>query len=220
MADSPLMYLRLGESSGPTAFDETGRHDASEDGVLTWGVRGPLVLDGDTAIESVGAGGLIVNETGWLPTGSAQRTLELWFKPNLNTLTNRGISYGDSAGGGLLAFTYTASALHVSAGNCVLGIQNLTLSEKWYHVALVFPHGGTRCDEFLLYLNGQNLPISVLAGQGSALVDTSDSVLWINQTPAGEYNYCGLSEVAIYGTALPASRIAKHYQVATTTGAI
>lgn len=211
LADSPLMYLRLGEASGSTAADEIGQHDATEDGTLNWGVPGPLALDADTAINGAGAGGLVVNETGWLPVGSSARTIELWYKPNTSTVTFRGINYGQATGGAQVLFSYTHNELSVSVSNCRFGVQGLSLSGRWHHAALVFPSGATRCDEFLIYLDGQRLTPSVISGSGATPINTVDTALMINQLSSGTSNDCEFDEVAIYGSALSDQRIFDHY---------
>ncbi len=218
MADSPLMYLRLGESSGPTAHDETGNHDAQVDGILTWGATGPLILDSDTAVESNGTGGLRVSQTGWLPVGASERTIELWFKPNSNTLAYRGVNYGDAAVGARLLLIYTIDEVSVAVSSCRFGVTGLSLADHWHHLVLTFPHGATRCDEFLFYLDGALLTSSVLGGAGSTLINTVDSALLINQSASSAFNYGALDELAIYDHALSAERIYAHYQAATASG--
>lgn len=218
MADSPLMYLRLGESSGPIAYDETGLHDAVEIGTLDWGVLGPLALDSNTAVESSGTGGLAISETGWLPIGSTERTIELWFKPNNHTLAFRGINYGIDAVGKRLNFIYTAGEISVAVSNCRFGVQGLSLVDQWHHFVLVFPNGASRCDEFVFYLDGQPLAATVIGGQGGTQINTSDSVLTINQTTSGARNYGVFDEVVIYGIALSAQRVLDHYRAGVVMG--
>lgn len=216
MADSPLMYLRLGESQGPTAWDETGQHHAAVEGELVWGIPGALALDGDTAVSGAGTGGLAITETGWLPTGSSPRTIELWFKPNAGTTSFKGITYGGVANGTRVAFIYMRDNVSVFVINCLYGVAGLSLSDQWCHAALVFPVGATRSDEFLIYLNGQQQSPSVLFGDGTTAVNTSDSGLFINMQDGGDANDCDFDEVAIYGSALSAQRILAHYRAGIT----
>jgi Concanavalin A-like lectin/glucanases superfamily len=220
LADSPLMYLRLVESAGPTACDETGRHDATEDGTLVWGIQGPLAFDSDAAVGSTGAGGLVINETGWLPIGSSERTFELWFKPNNNTLIYRGINYGAASSGGTQSLIYTASEISVAVSECRFGIQGLSLAGQWHHAAWVLPDGATRCDEFVIYLDGQPVLASVLYGSGATQVNTADSTLKINQYVSGIANNCDFDEIAIYGGALSSQRILDHYTSGVNAGAL
>jgi len=219
LADSPLMYLRLGGSSGPTSLDETGQHDATVDGTLAWGVQGPLALDGDTAVDGAGTGGLTVSETGWLPVGSSARTIELWFKPNANTVPFRGINYGVAAGGKQCQFSYSSLDLSVSVSNCWFGLFGLSLTYQWHHAVLVFPSGATRCDEFLLYLDGQRQSSVVISGVGSTAINTADTPLNINQLVSGSYNDCEFDEIAIYNSALSDQRVLDHYLVGVLVGA-
>lgn len=219
MADSPLIYLRLGESSGPIANDEAGQHNAIEVGTLSWEVSGPLVLDSNTAIGSSGTGSLVISDTGWLPIGSVERTIEIWCKPNNNTIALLGVNYGTSVAGSSLNFIYTADEVSVDVSNCRFGVQGLSLADQWHHYVLVFPNGATRCDEFIVYLDGLPLAATVIAGQGGTQINTSDSILLINQATSGERNHGDFDEVAIYGSALSAQRIFDHYQAGINTGA-
>lgn len=211
LADAPLTYLRLGESQGPTAFDETGRHDAAVDGTLVWGIKGAIAFDGDPAVSGAGTGGLLISQTGWLPTGPDPRTIELWFKPNTGTALFGGVNYGEPTGGARLLFSYTHNELSVSVTNCRFGVQGLSLADAWHHTALVFPQGATRCDEFLLYLDGQPLSPTVMVGSGGTPINTSDSPLMINKLDGGGSNDCDFDEAAIYGSALSGQRILDHY---------
>lgn len=219
MADSPLMYLRMGESSGTIAYDETGQHDAAVEGSLVWGIPGALCIDSDTAASGAGTGSLLVSETGWLPIGSAPRTIELWFKPNTLTSVLKGITYGGTLDGTRLMLSYTQSELSVYVTSCYFGVQGLSLSGQWHHAALVFPSGATRCDEFLFYLDGQQLSPGVIFGSGSASISTSDSGLLINKLAGGGANDCDFDEVAIYGSALSSQRILDHYLAGAVTEA-
>ncbi len=212
------MYLRLGGSNGPTAHDETGNQDAQVDGVLTWGTTGPLILDSDTAVESNGTGGLRVSQTGWLPVGASERTIELWFKANSSTVAYRGINYGNTSAGTRLLMTYTTDEVSVAVVNCRFGVTGLSLDEQWHHLVLTFPIGATRCDEFSLYLDSALLSASVLAGAGSTIINTADSTLLINQSANSDFNYGSLDELAIYDHALSTERIYAHYQAATASG--
>ena len=218
MSDSPLVYLRLNESSGSIAHDETGQHDAAVDGSLTWGVELPFVFGGAFGARSDETGGLSVSETGWLPVGSSARTIELWCKPNSATKIYRGVNYGSTGTGTRLNFSYLVDEVSVAVGNCRWGVQGLSLADEWHHFVLVFPVGATQCDAFQFYIDGQFTSASVLVGQGSTVINTNDTALMINQFEPGTPNDCSFGEVAIYGSALSAQRILEHFQAATETG--
>jgi Concanavalin A-like lectin/glucanases superfamily len=214
LADSPLIYLRLGESAGPTAIDETGQRNATEIGAMSWGLSGALGLDSDTAVGSSGTGGLRVNTTGWLPIGSSARTIELWFRPTANPNAFRGVSYGSTASGTHLTYIYTTTSMIVSAGSSGFGAIATNTINQWHHTAIVFPAGATRLDEFLIYRNGAPVSTQTFYGLGSTPVNTSDSALHINMDETGGFYNCDIDELAIYDTSLSAVRIKAHYDSA------
>lgn len=219
LADSPLMYLRLDEASGSSAYDQMGNHPAAVEGTVQWGVAGPMSYFGQTGMAAGGTGGLIVQETGWLPLGHAARTFELWYRPSASASAFLGINYGQASAGGLLMWSCTASELSVYVSNCLFGVRGLTLAGGWHHIALVFPAGATRCDEFILYLDAEPLNATVLSGSGGTLINTQDSALRINPLAGGYANDCDYAEVAVYATALSAQRIREHYTAGALVGA-
>lgn len=214
LADSPLIYLRLGEASGPTAFDETGQHHATEVGVMDWAQAGSLLHDPDTAVGSAGTGGLSVNETGWLPVGSESRTIEMWFRPNANSVPTSGMFYGSFQTGAAIILTLTPTRVSVTVFDCEVGVSNLNFADEWHHAAFVFPDGATRCDEFVIYLDGVLFVPGVIFGDGATLINTTDSALNINMLLVNLFNNGLVDEFAIYGTALTAQRIKEHYDSA------
>ncbi len=220
MSDSPLIYLRLNETAGSVAHDQTGQHDAKVDGDLTWEVGLPFIYGDASAAGSDETGGVSVSETGWLPIGSSARTIEAWCKPNSSTRIYRGINYGSTGAGTRLNFSYLANEVSVAVGNCRFGAQGLTLADEWHHFVLVFPSGAARCDEFIFYIDGLAVTAVVIAGQGATTINTGDSSLMINQFEPGLANDCEFAEVAIYGSALSSQRIQEHYQAATESGVV
>jgi len=214
LADSPLIYLRLGEPSGPTAVDETGQHNATEVGVINWGLSGAIGLDSDTAVGSSGTGGLRVSATGWLPVGSSARTIEFWFRPSANPNAFRGISYGLTSSGTNLTYFYSTTSIMVSIGASAFGTLASSTLNQWHHIAVVFPVGATRLDEFLIYRNGIPVSAQTIFGLGSTLVNTLDSALHINMDESDGFYNCDIDELAVFGTALSPARIKAHYDSA------
>jgi hypothetical protein len=213
LSDLPLMYLRMGESSGPIALDEVGSRHATEVGVMDWGLQGSLRFDADTAVGSLATGGLSVNSTGWLPTGSGPRTVELWFRPSAATSPFLGISYGSGLLG-MLTFVYSSGGLLVSVGTNGFGGTTANLTDQWHHAVFVFPAGASRLDEFAIYVDGAPITMQLFFGSGATVINTNDSPLWINQSDTGTFNNCEIDEVAVYDTALSAQRIKEHYDAA------
>src|SRR5207244_2656836 len=72
LADNPLVYWRLGESSGTTASDSsghgvTGQYQAG----VTLSAPAALVGDTDTAVASTGAGVAVTGSDAGLPSGTS-----------------------------------------------------------------------------------------------------------------------------------------------------
>ena len=151
--------------------------------------------------------------------GSSPRTIELWFRPVPSTAFFQGVYYGQAGVGGAVLLSCTAGELQVSVYNGIFGVQGLSLAGGWHHFVLVFPVGGTRCDEFLFYLDGQSLNPVVISGSGATLVNTIDSRLQINQFSSGYSNVCDYAEIAIYAAALSEQRIREHYLAGKLVGA-
>src|SRR5262249_54513852 len=60
LADNPIGYWRLGETSGPTAFDSSGLgHNGTYTGGVTLGVPGAIVDDPNTAARFNGSTGYV-----------------------------------------------------------------------------------------------------------------------------------------------------------------
>ena len=213
LEDSPLLYLRMGESSGPTAYDQAGQHHATEVGTLNWGLSGALSSDDNTAVGSSGTGGLRIDTTGWLPTGSSARTIELWFKPSESPNGLRGICYGMNPDRKLTLY-YSDATVLVAVGPSAFGTITPSQAGTWHHVACVFPHPATNLNEFLIYLNGSQMTCQTIYGTGETAINTSDSPLYINTDEAGNYYNCDIDEVAVYAHALTSERVLSHYNAA------
>lgn len=55
-SQNPIAYWRLGESAGPTAFDETGNHDGTYTGTPGFSQPGLISSDPDTSIDTTSGG--------------------------------------------------------------------------------------------------------------------------------------------------------------------
>ncbi|MGH9073698.1 MAG: LamG-like jellyroll fold domain-containing protein, partial [Acidimicrobiales bacterium] len=94
LADSPIAYYRLDETSGTTMCDSSssannGTYNASG---LTYGAAGALASSSDTAISADGTSSGLVGQSNSDPTGLTGNhgfTLEAWFK-NAEHSTNNG----------------------------------------------------------------------------------------------------------------------------------
>jgi hypothetical protein len=79
VADSPISYWRLGETSG-SVVDEMGAANGTVNGTITRGVAGLLAGDPDTAYEFPGGSGHFIG-TGWSSLyNRSNLTVEAWIK--------------------------------------------------------------------------------------------------------------------------------------------
>lgn len=220
LADSPVAYWRLGETSGTAAVDEMGTYPGTYVGSPTLGASG--IFTGNTALTVNGT-------TQWVttdltpPTGSAARTIEMWAKPSVIDATERrAFGYGNSTITGLfcaLSIETVASVRHAlfrhAGGNRRFAWPSAAGS--WVHVALVVPSGAATTDDVLLYLNGVSVAGTRNAGSNQTLA-TSAITIAIgagNDNGTVSFPFSGtIDEIAIYPAALSPTRIAAHYAAA------
>ncbi len=211
-SDSPDIYWRLDDQSGPTAAD-TSPNVAP--GVYSGGVayNTPSPVSGSTgsAVTFDGSSGTVASSQQY--ANPTVYTEEAWF----NTVTTRGgriIGFGDQQSGnsnnydrhvymlnnGQLAFgTYTGQAnLATSAGSYNDG--------QWHHVvATQGPDGMT------LYVDG--LPVATNAQTAAQSYNgywrVGGDSDWGGDSP---YFAGVIDEVAVYSTELSAARVQAHYQ--------
>jgi len=214
LADSPVAYWRLGESSGSTASDEIGSSDGTYGGGVTLGVTGALSGDSNTSISLAGSStrydGVTVSS---LTTASYSSgiTIELWVNWDSTNYSGFGIeAYRDSNNRIFLDtrdstphWDFRISGTWYS--NVGAGFQN-----GWHLYA--FTHDGT---------NAKTYRDGVLQNTQSASATTFDPTsMGIGQGSAG-YNVFtgGIDEAAIYNSALSATELLAHYTAGASTPA-
>lgn len=214
-SDDAAGYWRLGETSGSTAFDASGRaHNGTYANGVQLGVAGALSGDINTAARFDGSNDMI-NIADHVDFRPSQITLEAWVRPDTTVGTYDTVimktsssSWNDGYGiyctsTGTLAFYVNNWSTHRVLGSVAL--------ETWSHV--VGTYDGTTLK---LYINGAL--VDSLAY--TAAIAHSSQPLRIG---AGEGNYIwdgNLDEVAAYGLALTEERIRAHYQAGLATGPI
>jgi hypothetical protein len=230
LADSPVGYWRLGESAGTTALDASGNgRSGTYVGGVTRGTAGALASDTDKAASFNGVDGLvsIPPSSAW-SMGTANFTAEAWVNPN-----------GDSGHGILSSFYYTGkgatlhqgwqvklggtSGVH-STGRYVWvrlwamnSSQDVRFSSAlpagaYSHLAIVVDRtaGALR-----LYLNGALKQTVALTVAGSIDPPAGKILeLGVKRVGAAQFLAGRLDEVAVYRTALSASRIKAHFDAA------
>jgi hypothetical protein len=212
LADHPLAYYRLGETSGTMAADASGNSlNATYTGGVQLGNLGALPFDPNTAVQLDGNSGYVQ-----LPSGFADFTTgftaELWAFPTTvaNYQTFFDLSNGPYSDNILLVREGTTNNLlfqtyYANSGGPVVRAVNAIELNKWQHFTITMDGLGN----VSLYKNGALLVTGATTVPRN-LVRTSNS---LGRTGFGGYaQYAGkLDEVAFYGTALSPARVQDHY---------
>jgi len=229
--DNPLAYYRLNETGAvpTTAVDATTNgNDATYQSQLVLGAAGPRPSDGFAGFATTNnapsfnqqANDYIAMPSGFLPTGSAKRTIEGWFYSDDDTANQdqRFFNYGPNATGDRVTISAANTRVAVAVSGHNWGKDGLSLGAGWHHLAVVFPAGQTLSNKWKLYVDGAELTgLTTLAG-GTTTVTSVDSNQWIGRD-SGAATYDGrIDEVAIYNTDLSADKIRDHYLAATGYG--
>ena len=219
LADNPLLYWRLDETSGTNVVDysgngRTGTYTPGTLGTITLGQTSALPHDADTSITVA-----LSATNGWI--GSAASTAfdttsvsgEIWVNPTSGQVNKHGVIFhGPSPGTGRWYFRInpTTGEVEIVAASTLLTGQFLNFN-TWTHVVVTFDNSDSK---WRLYRNGSLIYTSGASG----LAAVTNKPIYIGKnngtSVGGETFVGGLDEVAIYGTALSATRIAVHYNAA------
>ena len=144
------------------------------------------------------------------PQGSGARSVAGWFRPADGTHQGRTFfSYGQSSFG--RRFSITADRTRVSVG--VLGhqwgVNGLSLSDAWHHVAVTYKAGGDSSD-FRIYLDGVLQQAVTLSGE-SRQVNTGANFARIGRSNGSDYYEGKIDDLRLYDDALTAQQVARLY---------
>ena len=205
LADNPLTYLRLSETTGTVAQDASPNdRDGAYAGDVTLGAAGPFAEAG-TAVQLAKTGGVDV------AVPAASRTLELWVNPNrLRKGEQAGIAaHGDPAGDGWAFGVGTKRKLAFVSGG-VRAQSKVTLpSAVWSQLTVTWSNS-----KVLIYLNG-SLAKSINAP--GALPGSSSGAVKLGGNGAGAFTgpFAGrVDEVAFFPEQLSAADIQARFAVA------
>jgi hypothetical protein len=213
MADSPLGYWRLGESSGTVAANQLSTGNGTYTASPTLGQPGALFGDPAT---SVGFNG--TTQYVQVPNNAAfnttQFSVEIWARPNSVAGAYRGVisSRVYPLGWTLYQGQDGSWEFWVNSGAGMTSIYSdaPATANTWYHLVGTFD--GTNV---LLYVNGV---VSSTTGTASGYAPQTTTPLQMAQAePADNLHFPGrLEEAAVYSTALTAAQVQRHYSVGTT----
>lgn len=201
IADNPISYWRLNETSGTTATDQMGRNNGSITGGVTLNQPGPMsddsamAFDGSTGYVWVGVSPSLMPATAsleaWIKTTTTQYTCILRNRTYGYSLETRvdgssaSVLYTNGSGGGPLAQTGYADGL-------------------WHH--LLVTYNGTNAVE---YFDGQ--PVITTSLTGSLIYGDGAFAIGRDGNDSGFYWNGQIAEVAVYDHALTATQVANHY---------
>lgn len=227
--DLPFLYYRLNELSGPTVTDSSGngRHGTvSGTASPTWyaGTIGALTNDTDTAFTSSGSNSAAISTPAPPVAGPTSLTISVWLRTTTTTggrLVGFGLNPSGSnatqdrqlymAPNGTLVF-----GVYNSASASVRTVQTTTAYNDgaWHHVVAVLdaadPTSGMR-----IYVDGTQRIAGAYATPeaytGHWRVGWDAVPANWTATPGGTTFNGAMDEVAVYHSALPATRVSAQY---------
>jgi hypothetical protein len=225
LADKPVFYWRLGETSGTAAADSSvSGYPGTYVGAPSLGTGGALANDADGAVGLTRASTQYVERVAAmpiLPSGAAARSLEAWIYP-LDTTGGAILAYGAASAGAGQSFILQMSGPSpmylftdgVNAGN------NITITGSqippvnvWSHIVFTMTAAGA----WVYYLNA----VQALTGTFGTAINTvvtrarvgqrSD---WDAPSTGNSALYNGrIDEAAIYPVVLTPQQVLDHYRV-------
>jgi hypothetical protein len=213
LADSPLAYWPLNESSGSTAFDQIGSNDLTYVNTPTLGVTGLIAGEADTAVSFDDASSEYAEITGGLTYPTAfPFTLEILMSSSTETGNDYLISIVDNSKSNV---QYGVKVKATTTGAAAIFKMNTSYTEAVgttdvltggvFHIVAVFVDNDTA----KLYVNGSeeaDLTTSITMSSG---VDRLSLARAGDSTPGFHFDGT-LQHAAIYDFELSTARISAH----------
>ena len=141
------------------------------------------------------------------PLGDSARSFTGWF--NADSATGQGLSffaYGANGFGRRFSITADRTEASVGVGGHRLGVQNLSLSSGWHHIAVTYAAGG-KSRSFSIYVDGVLQSSSTLGGSARA-INTGSTAAYIGRNRSGTLYYEGnIDDVRLYDYQLSAEQV-------------
>jgi hypothetical protein len=226
LADQPLFYHRMTEGTGTTSMIDTSPHGSTGVyGVATsttsyFDVPGPAIGGIQEGVALNGVSGFVTTEVSVV--APAAFSVELWVK---TTTTNGGklIGFGDKRVA--LSTSYDRHIYLDSTGNLLLGVEDAGVKKTvqslsavndgvWHHVVGTFGAG-----TLALYVDGalhaSGAAASALSMSGFWRLGGDQLAGWPSQPPSN-FVEAHVDELAVYPSALSATRVGDHFAARTT----
>jgi len=220
IADSPIAYWRLGETSGTTAVDEVGTNDGTYVGSPTLGATGLLAGESDTAVDFAPSDSdyvEVADSPAISPT--AALTLEAWVEFDALPVTYPRIIAKDDTAGQSYQLLVEASTskpfFRVKDSTDTTwhgGVFDTALNAgEAYHLVGTFDGTTLRA-----YVNGTQ---EATTYSFTGAVNDGATVLRFGRhgNLSGSYWDGRIDEVAIYDSALSSTRVQAHYDAGAST---
>jgi large repetitive protein len=213
LADKPVAYWRLGETSGTTVVDRTGRGNDAVAANCTRGVPGAITGDSDTATSFNGSSSSVSSGADLAFVGNAFWSLEAWARPVGGSMDYQQILNKQDNNGGATRQGY---ALWIRPGMDI-GI------ERYIDGVSVQPRAASLEPAVFTHLvatyNGATLSLYVNGLLANALPDTRPAKpqplpFRIGAGENSSYFSGTVDDVAVYDTVLSPARILVHYRAA------
>ncbi|HLJ92090.1 MAG TPA: LamG domain-containing protein [Gemmataceae bacterium] len=211
LADSPIAYYRLGESSGGIAVDSSGSGlNGLYFGGYTQGVSGAIANDSDTAVSFDGASSHIRV----LSAVGDDFSVELWMNTTTDSLfgaqgyQGTGLVWSDvpgTANDWIVAYLNDVACFFTgNPDDSIIGMTPLN-DGNWHHIVATRVKGGDKN----LYVDG-NLEANGTTN-GNTLM--GNPVIEIGGNTLDRRYFAGsLDEVAFYSAALTPNQVLTHYK--------
>ena len=203
LADTPIAYWRLGETSGTVAADSSGSHLDGTFVHVTLGVAGALAGDTDKAARFNGSNGVVEVSNDSVLRLNGSWTIEFWARQISFMNAKPGI-LGKGTGGNKNTYSVFADSggqLWLQRNNKLVGSGPGALAAGYKQFTVTYD--GTRVR---WYVNGVLATNSLITYPSSS---GNGQKLQIGAAQdAGDND---IDEVALYPSALSAARIAAHY---------
>ena len=215
IADSPVGYWRLGESSGTTAADEIGSYAGTYAGTYTL-AETSAISDGDTALGLSGVSGDMQAAPQAAIAGLGAATLECWmYRGATGRIVVAG--FGNTAVRRMNILWFSDNRVYMQVENNTSSYRHFAASlTGWHHFAMVFDGSLSGTARIACYLDGVlQSPTSVNTPPTTLPTSVQLGNLSAGREPVNtRYSNGRVDELALYDYALTSTQIADHYAAA------